>query len=120
MRNTKQKNIINEEINSCSTFFNAEELHNKITRKNSNIGLATVYRSLKTLEEQGVIHSYLSDNRKIYSREGKKHVHFSCEVCGLKKHITLKKMDFLKEIQEEVCHLQIDIVGICKECSRRK
>lgn len=44
------------------------------------------------------------------------HSHFICEVCGSKKHIAIDKIDFMKKLKdEEVCHIQIEINGICKD-----
>jgi Fur family transcriptional regulator, ferric uptake regulator len=114
---TKQKQDLYDVINTFSSFFNAEDLHEKVSEKNKKIGLATVYRFLKTQEEQGTIHSFLCDNRKIYSISNKNHVHFTCEPCGKKQHITAKKLDFLKTaVPGKVCHFQIDISGICEKC----
>ena len=43
-RNTKQKEIIKQEINKINSFFNAEQLLDEIQKKDKNIGIATIYR----------------------------------------------------------------------------
>lgn len=117
MRITKQKKDLNDVMSTFSSFFDAEELYAKVSRKNTKIGLATVYRFLKNQEEQGKIHSFMCENRKIYSISKKNHVHFTCEECGKRQHITAKKLDFLKTaVSGKVCHFQIDISGICEKC----
>ncbi len=116
-RDTKQKKDIIEEIQHYTGFFNAEELHSRVLKKNKHVGIATVYRSLKVLTENGELHSYLCNRRAIYSTNKHSHCHFTCEVCGKKEHIIVKKLDFLqKEIQGDVCHVQIDCSGVCKKC----
>lgn len=121
MRTTNQKILLNEEVKKQDTFFNTEEFYNKVSRRYSSIGIATIYRFLKQLEEKGEIHSFLCENRKIYSLGKKNHAHFTCEKCNEIKHIAVKKVDFLKEsIEGKVCHLQIDVAGICKRCLKKK
>ena len=120
MRTTIQKRLLNEEVKKQNTFFNTEDFYNKILIKHPTIGIATIYRFLKQLEEKGEIHSFLCENRKIYSLGKKNHAHFTCEKCNEIKHITVRKVDFLKEsIEGEVCHLQIDVAGICKKCLKK-
>ena len=117
MRLTNQKMILLERINTFNSFFSAEAIYQTVKEK--NVGLATVYRFLKSLEEKGEVHSYLCNNRKIYSRKKDNHIHFTCEKCNLIKHLTAKNVDFLQEITDgQVCHFQIDVAGICKNCSK--
>ena len=116
-RMTKQKQVMHDELAKFSSFFDAYELHEKVAKKNSKIGIATVYRFLNNLEDSGGVHSYLCDNKRIYSFGKKSHIHFTCENCNAKKHIDLKNVDFLKEVVDErICHFQIDLSGLCKNC----
>ncbi len=121
MRTTKQKNILLQAIQSSKSFFDAAALHKQVLTIDHRIGIATTYRFLKQLEEKGEVHSYLCANRKIYSVSKQNHVHFTCESCGKMTHLTLKNVDFLKqEITDEICHFQIDLVGVCKECAKKQ
>ncbi len=105
------------ELQKMTTFFDAYEFHSRISGKDLHLGIATVYRFLNDIEKKGEIHSYLCENRKIYSLNKNNHIHFTCEECGGKKHLPLKNVHFLKEIVTgEICHFQIDIKGICREC----
>ncbi|MEK6839560.1 MAG: transcriptional repressor [Nanoarchaeota archaeon] len=117
MRITKQKKILEEALSHFHTFFNAEDFHAHVIKK--GIGIATVYRFLNTQEEQGLLHSFMCKNRKIYSLSQKNHIHFRCEHCGKIQHLTHKKLDFLGDITGEVCHVQIDIAGVCETCKKR-
>jgi len=116
-RSTKQKQLIEQEISSFSSFFNAEKLYDKVSKKNSKVGIATIYRFLNDLTKNGEIHSFLCNRKTLYSNSKKNHCHFSCEKCGERKHIEIKKLDFLyRQVEGEICHFQIDISGICKRC----
>lgn len=116
-RKTNQKKVIEEEIKNLRSFFDAEKLYIQVSKKNKKIGIATVYRFLKKLAEEGKIHSYSCNRKIIYSSNARSHCHFICENCGDTKHINLKKLDFMqKEIKGSICHFQIDITGLCEKC----
>ncbi|MBI2103148.1 transcriptional repressor [Candidatus Woesearchaeota archaeon] len=117
-RTTKQKQLVEREIASFHSFFHAEELYQRVSQKNPKIGIATIYRFLNNLAKNGEIHSFLCNRKTLYSNSKKNHCHFICERCGDIKHISLTKVDFLyQQIKEEICHVQIDVTGICKKCS---
>lgn len=89
---------------------------------------ASVYRSVKLLEEIGVIHRLqigwkykleLSDDFHGH------HHHITCSICG-KTHITHDDDDFELYIQDlarkhgyEMTSHQLDIRGICKNCQKK-
>jgi len=117
---TSQKKILLQEIKKIPSFFDAYEFHNRISKINSKIGLATIYRFLNRLEADGEIHSFICDNKNIYSNSKKSHAHFRCEKCGQIKHIQVKKVDFLNEsLKGEICHFQIELCGLCQECKEK-
>jgi Fe2+ or Zn2+ uptake regulation protein len=119
MRQTKQKEILEEKLKTKKTFFTAEEFHNVL--KEQKIGIATVYRFLNEKVQKNELHSYQCKRRTLFSLEKKTHAHFSCEVCKTTKHIELKNIDFVEnEISGEVCHFQLDVTGICEKCLKRK
>ena len=121
MRKTKQKEILEEEVKKKKIFFTAEEFHNVIQKKNTKIGIATIYRFLNEKVNKNELHSYICNRRALFSTQNKVHAHFFCEQCKKEKHIEIKNVDFLKnEISGEICHFQIDVSGICEKCLKRK
>ncbi len=118
-RQTKQKQQLTQALQTFKSFFTAEDLHTKL--ENKKIGVATVYRFLKTLTENGELHSYQCNRRTLYSTHKKSHCHFTCERCGSMKHIDIKTIDFLKnQLQEQICHFQIDVSGVCQKCGGKQ
>lgn len=115
-RMTRQKKLLFETAQTFSSFFDAYELHAKTMKLDKRIGLATIYRFLTTMENDGEIHSFMCGNKKIYSNNKKSHAHFRCEKCGKVKHIDIKNVDFLNESRDEVCHFQIELSGLCAAC----
>lgn len=116
MRTTKQKTLLEKSLAGLNTFFTAEDLAKKV--KSQNIGMATVYRFLSSLSKSGHLHSYQCNRKTIYSLNNLSHSHFTCTQCSKKRHIEIRKLDFLK-LKEKVCHFQIDITGICEICSSK-
>lgn len=118
VRMTKQKKILHEELEKFSTFFDAYELHDAVSSRNSKIGLATIYRFLNNLENHAAIHAFICNGKKIYSTNARSHAHFKCEKCGSINHINVKNVDFLKEsVKGNVCHFQIELSGVCPNCN---
>ena len=109
-----------DSLNAADSFFTAEELASKAQKK-SRIGIATVYRFLKSRERSGEVHSYLCGRRRLYSVKEDSHCHFTCSKCGHVEHLKLSKIDFIKDAANgKVCHFQLDITGVCENCLRKK
>ena len=122
MRNTRQKELLSEEIIKFKTFFTAEEFFDKTSKKDSRLGIATVYRFLNDLENKRQIHSYICNRKKLYSLNHKSHCHFICEKCSKIEHIEINSLDFLKNKisgMGSMCHFQIDVIGICNNCKEK-
>ena len=118
-RNTRQKEIIQKELDFFTNFFTAEELHKKIIKVEKNVGIATIYRFLKDLREKRKLHSYVCERKTIYSKEKHSHSHYVCQVCNKMFHFNVKNIDFIKkEIPGNICHFQIEVHGICDKCRK--
>lgn len=116
-RETRQKRAIGQAMASLRFLFDAETLHREVLKSDRGIGIATVYRLLKSLADEGKIHAYLCNRQTIYSTSKVSHCHFTCENCKEIRHIKLKKIDFLRgEIKGGICHFQIDVTGVCEKC----
>ncbi len=118
-RNTRQKVIIHDQIETMTSLFTAEALFEKVHQIDPSIGIATVYRYLKDLRKQRALHSYVCDRRLIYSLQDNNHCHFICQRCDRVQHFDIDKVDFIKgSIRGDICHFQIDVHGICEHCLR--
>lgn len=117
-RETKQKNLIKNEFDKFNSLFTAEDLNAKL--KNKGIGIATIYRFLKDLRDNGKLFSYNCNRRSLYSKEKVSHCHFMCQRCSKIIHINIDSFDFLKKkIDGEIQQFQIDVKGICSNCSKQ-
>ena len=82
---------------------------------------ATIYRTLKTFREKGIIHPVVSENemtRYVLRKEPQNHVHFKCEQCGNVFCLTQVKISdpALPEgfVQKEINFL---VTGKCPACN---
>jgi Fur family transcriptional regulator, ferric uptake regulator len=119
-RLTIQKEAIEGQLTTFTSFFSAEDLYEKVKKKNSNIGIATVYRFLKSKRNIGALHQYTCEKKTLYSRSKLSHSHFTCEKCKKRTHFDLSSIDFVqKKIPGQACHIQLDVYGICSDCIKK-
>ncbi len=117
-RETKQKKEINNAINDIKTFFTAQDIYDKVKKK--NIGIATIYRFLNELKKNRKIHFYVCNRKALYSLKNMNHSHFVCETCGKITHLNINRFDFLKNlVSGKICHFQIEVSGICSLCNKK-
>lgn len=115
-RNTRQKELMQIELDKIKTFFSAEDLYSHIKRSDKDIGIATIYRFLKNLKKRKLLFTYICDRRTIYSKEKKSHCHFICETTGKITHFEIDSLDFLKDkIPGSITSFQLEVRGICKD-----
>ncbi|MCC7574874.1 transcriptional repressor [Candidatus Woesearchaeota archaeon] len=116
-RNTKQKELIKQELSSINSFFSAEDLFLRVKEIDESIGVATIYRFLNEAEKNKELISYICDRKKVYSRGKKSHCHFVCEETGKVIHFEIDNIDFLKDkIPGSINSFQLEVKGICDKC----
>jgi len=83
-RNTRQRAAIVELLDDIEEFRSAQQLHELLAAKGSNVGLATVYRAMQSLSESGDVDVLRSgDGEALYRRCDKRahHHHLVCRSC---------------------------------------
>jgi Fur family ferric uptake transcriptional regulator len=120
-RRTGQRDAIVAALGAASAAMTAQELHDRL----DNVGLATVYRNLGRLAEDGEIDSIRRPNGELAYRacgHGHHH-HLICRECG--KVVELHDCaiaDWSRRIGAEhgfsgIEH-QAELLGTCADCSR--
>lgn len=121
-RDTKQKKLISELVEKQKGFFTAEEIYNEIKIKDKSIGVATVYRFLKSQRKQNKLYSYVCNRRMLYSNEKKSHCHYICEKTGKISHFEIDNLNFLNSIRKKIpgniTSIQLEIKGTCENCQK--
>ncbi len=108
----------------------AEELHKKLMDRQIRISLATLYRSLKFLVENGFIRELdFGEDHKHYELKTsqKQHHHMVCVTCGLTVEFEEDKdlhelaLKIAKEQNNfDMRDYQFKIFGICEKCAGGK
>ena len=124
LRLTTQREIILDEFINTDEHLDIETVYENTKKIDSNIGLATIYRTVKLLLDAGIVREVrFSDDRTYYEAimERMHHDHLLCEICG--KNIEFNEPE-LEELQEKIAEKYkfkltnhfMNLYGICEKC----
>ena len=122
MNYSKQREVILNTLKENVVHPTAEYLYAKIQEKDPKISLATLYRNLNQLTENGIIKKIDGlENSSHYDHNTHEHYHFICTKCRRVFDIDAEVAPELIRRTEEKTDFLIenhDIVfsGICKDC----
>ncbi|MCX8063106.1 MAG: transcriptional repressor [Anaerolineales bacterium] len=122
-RITPQREMIIETLAHSDSHLSAEEIHQRLQPRSKTINLATIYRTLDLLVEQGYATRLVGgDGKFLYAtRQQSRHLHLICRKCGrffpadyegLQPFIAQLKQIY--GFQVEVEHLTF--TGVCPDC----
>lgn len=125
----KRKLILDALKKNCCRHLTAEEIYELVSEIDSNIGIATVYRNLKFLEDNGYIkRAYVSESLSAcyeLHKENDKHSHHHliCKSCGNVIDFEDDLLDAIEKIVSlttdfEIYDHSLTFYGKCKECRR--
>jgi len=124
-RTTRQLKAVLEEMERFgSKHFHptAAEVYSAVKKRLPRISLATVYRNLEKLAEQGEILKLSVPNAAArFDANTEPHHHIRCIVCGrvddLPADISVKLPRGMSEVEGyEVVGYSVEVIGICKRC----
>ena len=82
-RNTVQRTSVFDVVRSSHNHPTAVEVHEHVRKQKPNISLATVYRNLELLVEQGAIRKIdMPDGAAHYDGTMSPHYHLHCRICN--------------------------------------
>ena len=127
---SKQREMILESLRDRTDHPSAEMLYEDLKKGIPNIGIATVYRNLGLLYEQGEILKILEQDSDRYDGNTTRHLHFICKTCSKIEDIFLEEKK-LNEMEENIRSLtsnleaaeeefKITIMGQCKDCKNKQ
>lgn len=122
-RVTPQREAVLDLIADQEGSFTAVEIFQSARRKNPQLGLATVYRTVDLLRRTGSVRPLAGDSRPAYVRcePGHHHHHLVCrscgsveetELCGAPSPAALKRRYGFKAETHE-----LDVYGTCARCA---
>ncbi len=125
LRMTRQRRVIAEVMSTIAGHVNIDQLYHQVRARDSNIGYATIYRTLKLLTDAGLATSaHFGDGAQRFEStvKGGHHDHLVCTNCG---RIIEFHNEEIEKLQEEVCsshsfqmiHHKMEIYGLCTNCA---
>ena len=120
-RNTIQKQIIIDCLKNTKTHPTAHELYELVQQKNSNIGQATIYRTLKSMVKSNNVLVISSENGiNHYDGNTLPHSHLICNICEKISDIFYNDNVDTEDIESKYCckinNKFVIYNGICKNC----
>jgi Fe2+ or Zn2+ uptake regulation protein len=124
-RMTNQKLKIMEHLEKVKTHPTAEMVYRVISKELPAISLATVYRNLNLLAEQGKILKLEINGEYHYDGFCDSHQHLVCTNCNKiidlgQKEISNYAMKKIKSGDFELKSVRIIFYGICNDCKEEK
>ncbi len=124
-RNTWQREAVRTALAENENFVSAQSLHGALREAGSTIGLATVYRALADLAEEGEADSLQQEGEALYRActPGSHHHHLICRNCGLTVEIEARAVEeWARQVAAEHGFTRaehvVDVFGLCERCSR--
>ena len=124
-RLTRQQTVVADALGDTVDFTSAQDLHAKLRGAGHSVGLATVYRALQTLSEDGDVDVLRTDDGEaVYRRcsTGAHHHHLVCRSCGRTVEVegpTVERWADAVSTEHgfrDVTHT-LEIFGTCSDCA---
>ncbi|WP_062303851.1 Fur family transcriptional regulator [Demequina subtropica] len=124
-RMTRQRREILEALDTRD-FRSAQAWHERLRSEGSTIGLATVYRGLQSLADQGEVDAVVAESGETLYRRceagDEHHHHLRCRACGKAVEIDVPEFEaFAHRIAEQHSYGDIrhtiELTGVCPECT---
>ena len=123
-RTTKQRSAVRALLDDDREFRTAQQVHESLRRDGDTIGLATVYRALQALADDGEVDVLRTPDGELAYRHCSKghHHHLVCRSCGLTVEIAADQVESWAATVASghgfsaVSH-DIELFGLCASCS---
>jgi len=133
LKMTRQRLVVLEALADCpQQHLTAEEIYERVKAANPDIGLATVYRTVKLLVELDLIERINLDDGfvryeigDVKQKEHHRHHHLICLGCG---YVLAFQDDMLEALESgvkqalgfQVTDHEVKLYGYCRNCSEKE
>ncbi len=127
-RETRQRTAVRAALEGVGEFQSAQQLHARLREGGDGVGLATVYRTLQHLAEDGEVDVLRTgEGEAVYRRcrSDRHHHHLMCRGCGRTVELDAVTVErWARRIGDEhgfteVEHV-VEIFGTCRDCAGAK
>ncbi|MGH9628429.1 MAG: Fur family transcriptional regulator [Bryobacteraceae bacterium] len=123
-RNTKQRKAIRDAFEQANRPLSAEEVLSAAQAQTAGLGIATVYRTIKSLAEEGwLVPVELPGEAPRYELAGKEHHHhFHCRECGKVYEIEgcLENLKRMIPPGYLITGHEVVLYGLCSTCAQSR
>lgn len=125
-RLTRQQTAVADALGETADFTSAQDLHARLRSAGHPVGLATVYRALQTLADEGDVDVLRTDDgESVYRRcrTDSHHHHLVCRQCGRTVEVEGPAVEKWADAVSarhgfrDVTHT-LEIFGTCSDCAR--
>ena len=124
LRMTPQRRAIVAEIMDTKGHISATDIARRVQDRVPGVNPSTVYRTLETLEDLGVLsHAHRESGPEYHRRAESRHVHLTCSRCGADDELSLREARSLEQLvhrhhgfRPDLSHFAIS--GLCASCQR--
>ena len=125
-RITPQRQAIVREVLRARGHILPQDVARRVQRRLPAVNASTVYRTLATLEDVGVVrHAHLERGAEYHRVGDVEHVHLTCSSCGAEEDLGIREAGSLKRLLErsrgftpDLTHFAIS--GLCARCRGRR
>lgn len=124
-RNTWQQVAVREALSEADSFISAQQLYHRMAEDGSSVSVATIYRALARLADDGLADVHLdADGQQLFRAcdTAHHHHHLICRQCGATVEISAEPVErWARETAAEHGYVAeshvIDIIGLCPKCA---
>ncbi|NRD46107.1 Fur family transcriptional regulator [Corallococcus exiguus] len=127
LKSTRQRSLIIDTFFEVGGHLSVEELWNKVREQDTKVSVATVYRTMKLLNECGLAHARnFGDGQTRYEAAAGRehHDHLICTSCGTIVEFENDRIETLQDVVARkhgftVTSHKMELYGLCRECQLR-
>ena len=124
-RNTRQRQVILEELQRAASHPTAVGLFELVRRRLPKTSLGTVYRNLELLVRMGAVQKLEFEGEARFDGNVERHDHLRCVGCGRVDDLFGPPLDLSGGESDDLCGYEIlghrlEFFGLCPTCRRRR
>ena len=123
--NARQQRLL-DELEHCGDEMSGQQLHRVLQDGNQPMGLATVYRHLRLLQQQGLVRCrHLPNGEAMYAPLGRDRHHLTCVSCGQTRVLPqcpIHDLTVPEEQRQDFALLfhTLEFFGLCSHCQNQQ
>jgi Fur family ferric uptake transcriptional regulator len=123
LRATRQRLTVLDALRGRPDAITAQDLHSELRTAGEPVGLTTVYRTLASLADAGLLDAFTRDGEQAFRLcSDDHHHHLICETCNRVDEITAEEVErWVDEVASRrgfrVTGHRADVFGVCADCA---